>query len=171
MSLCFILATSSYIYYAQTTTSNIKGVPTDISVSSNKKSQEVRNLFAEERKQHEFNMQKNPLTGKIPKEEKEKEYISALDAKEQAYSRLTSSVYTSRGPTNLGGRTRALAADISDVTSNTIIAGGVSSGVFKTINGGVSWSKVSANDEIHNVTYIAQDPRPGFQNIWYYGTG
>ncbi|NJM79782.1 MAG: hypothetical protein HC854_09455 [Flavobacterium sp.] len=27
------------------------------------------------------------------------------------------------------------------------------------------------SNDIHNVTTIAQDPRPGFQNIWYYGTG
>jgi len=169
--VCIILAVLGYIYYPQVPLSNVKTAPTDISVSLNKKSQEIRSLFAEERKQHEFDMQKNPLTGKIPKEEKEKEYINALDARDQAYSRLTSSVYTSRGPTNLGGRTRAVVVDLSDLTSNTIVAGGVSSGVFKTINGGVSWSKVSANDEIHNVTCIAQDPRPGFQNIWYYGTG
>tara|TARA_B100001063_G_C16232704_1_gene297092 strand:+ start:297 stop:446 length:150 start_codon:yes stop_codon:yes gene_type:complete len=48
------------------------------------------------------------------------------------------STYTSRGPTNLGGRTRAFVIDRTDNTSNTIIAGGVSSGVFRTIDGGVS---------------------------------
>ena len=42
--------------------------------------------------------------------------------------------------------------------------------MFRTTDGGNNWVKVSANDEIHNVTAIAQDPRPGFQNIWYYGT-
>jgi len=82
--VCIILAVLGYIYYPQVPLSNVKTAPTDISVSLNKKSQEIRSLFAEERKQHEFDMQKNPLTGKIPKEEKEKEYINALDARDQA---------------------------------------------------------------------------------------
>ena len=99
----------------------------------------------------------------------EKEYLNALVAKQRAETnRTTSSTYTSRGPTNLGGRTRAMAVDLSDATSNTILAGGVSSGLFRTTNGGASWTKVSSNGEIHNVTAIAQDPRVGFQNIWYY---
>jgi hypothetical protein len=121
---------------------------------------------------HEFNLQKNPITGEIPLEEKQKEFENANLAKQKSSSqRITSNLYTQRGPSNLGGRTRALVIDKSDNTSNTIIAGGVSGGVFRTTNGGESWTKVSSNDEIHNVTAIAQDPRPGFQNIWYYGTG
>ena len=52
-----------------------------------------------------------------------------------------------------------------------MLSGGVSSGLFRTTNGGASWTKVSANDEIHNVTALTQDPRAGHQNKWYYGTG
>ena len=43
--------------------------------------------------------------------------------------------------------------------------------MFRTTNGGADWTKVSPSDDIHNVTALAQDPRAGFQNIWYYGTG
>ncbi len=146
-----------------------------------KKTAAERQLFTEERLKHEYDIQKNPLTGLIPQEEKNAELNNAVSARKKQFSYrpnrtnnfsvLSSSVYSSRGPSNLGGRTRDLVVDISDPTSNTIIAGGVSSGVFRTTNGGSSWVKVSANDEIHNVTAIAQDPRPGFQNIWYYGTG
>ncbi|MEZ4796800.1 MAG: T9SS type A sorting domain-containing protein [Flavobacteriaceae bacterium] len=144
----------------------------DITVKTKKKTEEERRLYTEERLRHEFNLQKNPITGEIPEDEKEKEYQNALLAKEAASNnRVTSSTYTSRGPTNFGGRTRAMAVDISDATSNTILAGGISSGMFRTTNGGSSWTKVSSNGEIHNVSCIAQDPRSGFQNIWYYGTG
>lgn len=146
-----------------------------------KKTAAERQLFNEERFKHEYDIQKNPVTGLIPLEEKSLELNNSMLAKQKQYtiqpnrtnkfSILTSSAYTSRGPSNFGGRTRALVVDRSDPTSNTIIAGGVSSGVFRTTNGGNSWAKVSANDEIHNVTAIAQDPRPGFQNIWYYATG
>lgn len=144
----------------------------DITVKTKKKTEEERRLYTEERLRHEFNLQKNPITGEIPEDEKEKEYQNALLAKENAsLNRVTTSTYTSRGPTNFGGRTRALAVDISDVSSNTILAGGISSGLFRTTDGGANWTKVSSNGEIHNVSALAQDPRPGFQNIWYYGTG
>jgi hypothetical protein len=137
-----------------------------------KKTQSSRQLFSEQRLLHEFNMQKNPLTGLIPKEEKQRELTTSLAMKEQNRFRRTSqNTYTSRGPSNFGGRTRAFAVDISDVTSNTMFSGGVSSGLFRTTNGGDSWTKVSPNDEIHNVTALAQDPRVGHQNKWYYATG
>ena len=147
-------------------------VPKVETVKKKKKTLEERMLYANERLEHEFNLQKNPNTGEIPFDKKQMEYENALKAKEIALSRrTTSSTYVSRGPSNLGGRTRSLVIDITDNTSNTIIAGGISSGVFRTTDGGASWTKVSSNDEIHNVSAIAQDPRAGFENNWYYGTG
>ena len=141
-----------------------------------KKSLEEKRKTVEQRAQFEFDMQKNPVTGLIPKEERALEFETAMREKVTSLSsgpnsRAFTTPYVSRGPSNLGGRTRAVVVDLSDNTGNTMIAGGVSSGVFRTTDGGASWTKVSSNDEIHNVTAIAQDPRPGFQNIWYYGTG
>ena len=43
--------------------------------------------------------------------------------------------------------------------------------MFRTTDGGASWTKVTPPGQIQNVTAIAQDPRIGFQNIWYYATG
>ena len=140
-------------------------------VKKKKKTQEERMLFSIEREKHELAFQVNPLTGKIPAKDKLEEYNSSLKEISKIQKRTTSSSYVSRGPSNLGGRTRALVVDVSDATSNTIIAGGVSSGVFRTTNGGTNWTKVSSNSDIHNVTAIAQDPRAGSQNIWYYATG
>jgi len=121
---------------------------------------------------HDFDMQKNPTTGTIPQLEKDKELATAIIEKENNFSaRATTYDFISRGPSNLGGRTRSVKIDLSDVTGNTMIAGGVSSGVFRTTDGGSSWTKVSGLNAIHNVTAIAQDPRDGHQNIWYYGTG
>lgn len=133
---------------------------------------ENKAIAVEERWKHDFRMQMNPLTGKIPELEKRKEFESAILQKQNAnFNARAESAIISRGPSNLGGRTRAFKIDLSDATGNTILAGGVSSGVFRTTNGGQNWVKVSPFDEIHNVTTIAQDPREGFQNIWYYGTG
>ena len=141
-----------------------------------KKSLEEKQRTVEQRTAFDFDMQKDPVTGVIPREEKttelevaKREKINSLSANSDA--RAFTTPYESRGPSNLGGRTRAVAVDLSDVTGNTMLAGGVSSGVFRTTDGGTSWTKVSENEDIHNVTAIAQDPRVGFQNIWYYGTG
>jgi photosystem II stability/assembly factor-like uncharacterized protein len=134
---------------------------------------EARARFVEERFLYEYYRQVNPITGDIPKAQKELELDRSIKAKLKinSNSRTIETSYVNRGPSNLGGRTRALVIDRSDNTGNTIIAGGVSSGVFKTTNGGANWTKVSSNNEIHNVTTIVQDPRTGFENIWYYGTG
>ena len=138
-----------------------------------KKTPEQRALFAEERAKYEFKLQRNPSTGEIPKLEKIEEFENAKRAKLRSEAgeelRAADAAFISRGPTNLGGRTRAIVVDVSDNTGNTILAGGVSSGLFRTTNGGASWTKVSPNNEIHNVTAIAQDPTN--TNIWYYGTG
>ncbi len=140
-----------------------------------KKTLEERALYNEARSLYEFYRRANPNTGDIPKTEKNREFKQAKNAQLRVSNNLTAKVpqaaYVSRGPGNLGGRTRALVVDRSDNTGNTIIAGGVSGGVFRTTDGGANWTKVSPNDEIHSVTAIVQDPRSGFENIWYYGTG
>ncbi len=147
-------------------------IQSKLKVKKKKKTQYEKMLYAIERELYEFNMQKNPVTGTIPKEEREAEYVEAKrEITLKRKGNESSNSYVFRGPSNLGGRTRALVMDVTDATGNTIIAGGVSSGVFRTTNGGGSWSKVSSNNEIHNVTAIVQDQRSGFENIWYYATG
>ena len=170
-----VLSLSIFWYYNQKKTINqsiLLEVKPLKALKSEKKTQESRQLFSEQRLLHEFNLQKNPLSELIPKEEKQYELATALSMKDnKRYRRASSNTYVSRGPSNLGGRTRAFAVDISDATSNIMLSGGVSSGLFRTTNGGASWTKVSPNDEIHNVTALAQDPRAGHQNKWYYATG
>lgn len=166
---------TGYFFYKTNPTTHIEKLQSFKTEKKKKKTQEERMLNARERELHELHFQINPLTGEIPKSEKEKEYKEAMFSLQfkKATGKKTSisNTYVSRGPSNLGGRTRALVIDASDTSGNTIISGGVSSGVFRTTDGGNTWTKVSNNDEIHNVTTIAQDPRAGFQNVWYYGTG
>src|SRR5205085_1552415 len=49
--------------------------------------------------------------------------------------------WQSLGPGNVGGRTRALIID--PVTPNTMYAAGVAGGVWKTTDGGASWSPLN----------------------------
>ena len=179
LSLALVLVISIFWYYNQheaietTTQTTLLETKTLEPLKSKKKTESERQMFTQERLLYELNMQKNPLTGTIPMEEKQQELENTLLIKQEARlsRRTTPSTYTSRGPSNLGGRTRAFAVDLSDNTGNIMLSGGVSSGLFRTTNGGDSWTKVSANDEIHNVTALAQDPRAGHQNKWYYATG
>lgn len=75
----------------------------------------------------------------------------------------------SAGPTNVGGRTRAVAFDVRD--ENIILAGGVSGGIWKSTDGGITWTKKSHPENRNSVTCIVQDVRPGKEDIWYHGTG
>lgn len=139
-----------------------------------KKTPEERALYDEARDLHEYYRQVNPVTGEIPRDQKLLERQQSIKAKltvDENNLRVLApeATFINRGPSNLGGRTRTLVVDISDNTGNTILAGGVSGGVFRTTNGGTTWTKVSSFSEIHNVTTIAQDPTN--TNIWYYGTG
>ncbi len=77
--------------------------------------------------------------------------------------------WLARGPYNVGGRTRALAIDATN--ENVILAGGVSGGMWKSTDGGRSWRKTTAPDQLHSVSCIAQHRAPGKANVWYYGTG
>jgi hypothetical protein len=132
-----------------------------------------------ERLQFEFDMLKDPKTGKIPKGVSEKSLIAAAQAPtfESQWSSGGSSAaldipgmtIEARGPNNLGGRTRAIGIDKRD--ANMMLAGSVSSGIFRTTNGGTSWTRVVPIGQIHNVTAIAQDTRAGQENTWYFGGG
>jgi hypothetical protein len=73
------------------------------------------------------------------------------------------------GPVDVGGRTRALAVDVTN--ANTLIAGGVSGGIWKSTDGGNSWSIKNTVVQPLSVTSVAQDTRDGQTNTWYYSTG
>jgi hypothetical protein len=138
--------------------------------------QEIENEASsvEEREQFEFNMLKDPATGKVPR----MAWKKALDAAQLSptYESLPASQkllgtlnIDAKGPTNLGGRTRAIGIDKRN--ANIMIAGSVSSGVYRTTDGGTSWTRVVPVGAIHNITSIAQDTRAGFEDIWYFGGG
>jgi len=110
----------------------------------------------------------NPNTGLIPQDIRIKELqFSDKLTEYSASKRIKASTWKYRGPNNLGGRTRAIGVDV--MNENVIIAGGVSGGLWRSEDFGVSWEKVSS--DIPNVTTVIQDTREGYTHIWYYGTG
>ncbi|MEO1050796.1 MAG: T9SS type A sorting domain-containing protein [Bacteroidota bacterium] len=124
---------------------------------------------------------RSPRTNLIPDNIRQKEVTFtksipvssgyALKSKTLKNARTEAFNFINRGPDNVGGRTRALAFDMNDPSGNTILAGGVSGGMWRSINGGDSWTRTTRRDQFPSVTALVQDPRPGRQNEWYHGTG
>lgn len=77
--------------------------------------------------------------------------------------------WQSRGPWNIGGRTRALALDVSN--PKIMVAGAVSGGVWRSTDEGSSWTISTKPEQLHSITSIAQDARQSHRNVWYCGTG
>ncbi len=140
---------------------------------------EEKEEFVKARLEYEFNMLKDPHTGEIPRDirRKELDFAKSLPVKNFINPDISTpqnlNAYLPAGPDNIGGRTRAMAIDKRYGTglNRVILSGSVSGGIFRTTDGGLSWTKVNPENDIHNVTSIAQDPRPGFQDTWYAGGG
>lgn len=136
--------------------------------------------FIQDRMRYEFQMIRNPITGKIPAGIFEKEMSFARRIPERIHSygsanfRLDAlNTYIPAGPDNMGGRTRAVEYDkrYNGTSNKVIIAGCVSGGIMRSADGGATWTLVTPTNDVHSFTALAQDPRPGSQDTWYAGGG
>lgn len=125
------------------------------------------------RAQWELLRLRDPATGKIPAHihQLEQEFAATLPQKGASGKgeAALSSDWTPRGPWNVGGRTRALAMDITN--EKIILAGGVSGGIWRSTDGGAHWSATFTPAQMKSVSCLRQDTRPGKEQIWYCGTG
>lgn len=126
-----------------------------------------------ERRERDLKMMKDPALGYIPTDRliKAKEYRDGL-WHSQNNAVISGISWNELGPKNLGGRTRAMLIDANDATGNTIWAGGVGGGLWKTTDITTSepnW--VAVDDFFANlaITSIAQDPSNA--QIMYFCTG
>jgi hypothetical protein len=72
------------------------------------------------------------------------------------------------GPDNVSGRTRAVIFDSRDASGNTIYAAGVSGGIYKSTNLGLTWNALPiASGDVLKVTCMIQAPN----GTIYAGTG
>ncbi|MEI6817433.1 MAG: T9SS type A sorting domain-containing protein [Bacteroidota bacterium] len=124
---------------------------------------------------YEFNRIKDPMTGTIPMNmhELETEYAATLPQDIDGMNNMRMAIapldWVSRGPYNIGGRTRALAVDINN--DSILLAGSVSGNMWRSVNQGASWTQVTAPSSLHNISCVTQDTRTGHTNNWFYGTG
>jgi hypothetical protein len=111
---------------------------------------------------------RNPATNVIPPGIRERE-VQFAERTSVFKPAAAATQWNRRGPFNVGGRVRALAVDVSN--EHVILAGGISGGMWRSSNLGVSWARVTAPGDIQTVSCVAQDTRASKRNIWYYGTG
>ena len=133
------------------------------------------------RDEYNMAMLADPKTGEVPSDIRTKE-LSFAAAQQQLLNptllapndgsqaqNVQDLNWSQVGPSNIGGRTRAVGMDVRD--ENLLLAGGVSGGVWRSVNQGASWVRSSTPEEIQSVTAIAQNVNAGQEDIWYYGTG
>jgi len=115
----------------------------------------------------------DPATGMIPAHIRERELAFASNLPSDkilsALAKTTSLTWQSRGPWNVGGRTRAFAIDVSN--ENILVAGSCSGGMWRSTDQGATWTPTTTPTQYKSVTCLAQDKRAGHTNVWYYGSG
>lgn len=122
----------------------------------------------------EVKMTRDPLTNTVPRERMEvaRSYMKTLESQLIASGRTTALSWTERGPNNVGGRTRAILVDKRDATGNTVFAGSVGGGIFKSTNFqsvSPTWSPV--NDQMGNLAVTAMAQEPVNDDTLYAATG
>ncbi len=123
----------------------------------------------------EFEKTKDPALGVVPRERLGPAMAYADRLRKQPTSTRAGIVginWTERGPSNVSGRTRAVLVDAGDVSGNTVYAGGVGGGLWRTTNalaGSPTWTAINNIAENLAISCIYQDPSDS-DNI-YYGTG
>jgi hypothetical protein len=127
--------------------------------------------------ENEWELTMNPFLGRPTPENLEVIRKELLDERQRllASGRVPGDAvdnsWVERGPTNVGGRTRAIMFDPNDPTRETVFAGGVSGGLWKNTaisNAGSTWTRVNIADNL-NVSSLTFDPNN--TNIFYVGTG
>jgi hypothetical protein len=119
-------------------------------------------------------MLRDPATNEIPRGMRQRElaFAKTLPKTERSLFKPNQSTWydwAEAGPVDVGGRTRALAVDVTN--SNTIISGGVSGGIWKSTDNGATWTMKSLTADPLSVTSLVQDIRDGHTNVWYYAAG
>ncbi len=130
---------------------------------------------ARAREEFEWMRLRDPRTGEIPRAIRRDEYLFARSLPTRLGRGLLKGSgapgyeWTGRGPSNIGGRTRALGIDLDH--SNVLVAGGITGGMWRSTDRGLTWNRTTLKGQMPSVTCLVQDPRAGHRNVWYHGTG
>lgn len=122
-----------------------------------------------DRQQWEVLRYRDPKTGTIPPEAAARDAALAriLQRTETKRPRTASVLVEPIGPVNVAGRTRALAVDSR--ASSVLMCGGVTGGVWRSIDRGRSWVRMTSPLLVPHVSCIVQSRSA--PDTWYIGTG
>ena len=118
---------------------------------------------------HETLMTADPVTGEVPKD-KLYHVRKALQAQVATRS-VQSRSWTPIGPTDVGGRTRAITVDMRDTTMSTIWVGSVSGGLWRCTDALTvpQWTRIDDWPGSPSISSIVQDPND--LETFYVSTG
>lgn len=85
------------------------------------------------------------------------------------FKNKAAATFTERGPANVPGRTRAIIVDPDDVTQQTLFAGNVSGGIWKTTDGGTTWTDIAP--DLDNMAIVTMAMAESNSSVIYAGTG
>lgn len=114
-------------------------------------------------------MRANPSTGTYTVTDVKRAYKQARDNIARAKSSAFDISWRNIGPDNVGGRTRALI--ISNKNNNVLFAGGVSGGLYKSTNKGVTWQEVSYEASGKYKSLAISCMEQASNGTIYFGTG
>jgi PKD repeat protein len=122
--------------------------------------------------ERDIKMMKDPALGYVPTER----LVAAKEYKDRQMELINAPIagvnWKELGPNNQGGRSRAVLVDANDVSGNTIWAGSVGGGLWKTTNINVTAPTWTPVDDLFSnlaISSIAQDPTNA--QIMYFSTG
>ncbi len=120
--------------------------------------------------EQEIEMTKDPATGLVPKD-KIYEIKQQLIKEGRFDVNREGEEWVSRGPDNVGGRTRAVLVDSRDPSGNTLLIGSVAGGLWRVTNADTNptWERITGYTGNPSIGAIAQDPNNP-EEI-YIGTG
>lgn len=163
--LLLILVITIYMF---TGSRSQKNVTANLFMASEEKEKEEGGF---KRREYELKLLRDPRTGRIPHDafEKDAAILSSVIERQQNVNFRPSilNTYTAAGPSQNGGRTRAVAYDMRN--NGVMLAAGVSGGIYRSTDGGVTWAFVHPTTAARIVSCLAQDPQT--PNTWYAGTG
>lgn len=129
---------------------------------------EAENSFL--RAKYEWTISRDLKTGKIPEgiHAKELEWLRSQPVNNNNFFQSAlSNTYAAVGPSRNGGRTRTIVHDKRN--NKVVLSGGISGGIFRSEDGGITWKFVHPVNEVRSVSTLAQDPSK--PDTWYAGTG
>ena len=123
--------------------------------------------------EHEFELTKDPQLNIVPRERLYETYelLRTTDLyRDMTYGQAFA--WENRGPDNVGGRTRAIMVDPNDSSEETVWAGSVAGGLWKTTNISADdpqWKQV--DDFMDNLAIGCLTYDPNNTQLMYFGTG